>query len=525
MRLIPAFLIAAALWAQDTGSVEGTVINSVTGVGIGGATVHLNASVHYETVTDGAGTFQFSGIKPGDYEANVEKSLFTPGLATSFPPPRIHVGSGKDPIRLRFELLPPATLRGRVFGIDGKPAAHAKVDLGREGLVVTANEDGSFVFENVEPRSYTLTARPPAASAAFMQDGARMEILPTYFPSVLDSNAAQQIDARPGSDQGGFDIQLQAAPVFRVRGVLLGPEGKPEANALVEVLSKTIAGDPPAFLTFPFGPFSIAGPTRGASYALIEPAVTKADGSFEFPSIPVGDWTLRAESDAEDVPGAQHQIQFHGNEDIRLGRTDVDDVRIQLLPVFDLGLSVEFADGSRAPSQNGRFPLSFGPVDGGIPVSGEVRQNRVENLQAGTYRLSDGRMMYDGAYYPARVLLGNTDVTGQPVQLSPSSPPIRIILGPAATLRGVVDKGEGAAVILWPQTTMPGDFGRSIPCGAAGAFETRGLPPGDYYAIAVERHDPREMTSAAYLQGMIPRATSVRIEEGATVSLDLNLTR
>jgi hypothetical protein len=134
-------------------------------------------------------------------------------------------------------------------------------------------------------------------------------------------------------------------------------------------------------------------------------------------------------------------------------------------------------------------------------------------------------MMFDGAYYTAHVLVGNADVTGQPVQLSPSSPPIRIILGPAAMLRGVVDKGEGAAVILWPQSTMPGDFGRSISCGAGGAFETSGLPPGDYYAIAVERYDAREMISAAYLRGMIPRATSVRIEEGATVSLELNLTR
>jgi hypothetical protein len=521
MRFIPAFLIAAALWAQDTGSVEGIVVNSVTGVGISGATVYLNfRNDHYETVTDGAGTFQFSGVKPGDYIAHAEKSLFSPPPPISFPPPRIHVESSKDPIRLRFELLPPATLRGRVFGFDGKPAAHAKVDLGKEGFVVTANEDGSFLFENVEPGRYTLTARPPAASAAFMQDGVRMGILPTYFPSVLDSNAAQQIDARPGSDQGGFDIQLQAAPVYRVRGVVLGPEGKPEANALVEVLSKTIGGDPSSFVAVPFGPFSIAGSTRAASP--IEPAVTKADGSFEFPSMPAGDWTLRAESDLADVPGAQHEIQFHGSEDIRLGRTDVDDLRIQLLPVFDLGLSVEYADGSPAP-QNGALRVSFDPLDGGVRVLGEVRKKRVENLQAGTYRISD-RMMLDGAYY-ARVLVGDTDVTGQPVQLSSSSPPIRIILRPAATLRGVVDKGEGAAVILWPQTTTPGDFGRSIPCGAGGVFEMRGLPPGDYYVMAVERYGAREMTSATYLQGMIPRATRVRIEEGATVSLELNLTR
>jgi hypothetical protein len=87
-----------------------------------------------------------------------------------------------------------------------------------------------------------------------MQDGARMEILPTFFPSVLDASSAREIRVQPGSDQGGFDTQLRAAPVYRVRGVVLRPEGKPEANAVLEVLSKTIGGDPPAFVAVPFGP-------------------------------------------------------------------------------------------------------------------------------------------------------------------------------------------------------------------------------------------------------------------------------
>jgi hypothetical protein len=89
----------------------------------------------------------------------------------------------------------------------------------------------------------------------------------------------------------------------------------------------------------------------------------------------------------------------------------------------------------------------------------------------------------------------------------------------------VVQNGEGGTVILWPQSSMPGDPGRSISCGSGGAFDVTGLAPGDYYALAVDHYDPREMTTAAYLRGMIPRATSVRIEDGATASLQLSLTR
>jgi hypothetical protein len=46
-----------------------------------------------------------------------------------------------------------------------------------------------------------------------------------------------------------------------------------------------------------------------------------------------------------------------------------------------------------------------------------------------------------------------------------------------------VENGQTAAVILWPQSSMPGDPGRSISCGPGGAFEMSGVAPGDYYAL------------------------------------------
>ena len=122
-----------------------------------------------------------------------------------------------------------------------------------------------------------------------------------------------------------------------------------------------------------------------------------------------------------------------------------------------------------------------------------------------------------------RIMVGDAEATGQAAELSPASSPVRVILKPAPMLRGVVKEGEGSAVIVWPQSTAPGDFGKAIPCGAGGNFETRGLAPGDYYALAVDRYDPREMTTAAYLRGVISHASSVRLEEGASASLELSL--
>ena len=69
MKLAALFAVACAfVAAQDTATVEGVVVNKVTGAGIGGATVRFFASRanRYETSTDQTGVFRITGVKPGD---------------------------------------------------------------------------------------------------------------------------------------------------------------------------------------------------------------------------------------------------------------------------------------------------------------------------------------------------------------------------------------------------------------------------------------------------------------------------
>jgi len=76
VKLAPSLLFLAVLAAaQDTATVEGVVVNKVTGAGVGGATVRFLApkADRYETVADETGVFRITGVKPGDYSASVEK--------------------------------------------------------------------------------------------------------------------------------------------------------------------------------------------------------------------------------------------------------------------------------------------------------------------------------------------------------------------------------------------------------------------------------------------------------------------
>jgi protocatechuate 3,4-dioxygenase beta subunit len=506
MGLLAALIFAAPAFSQ-TGRVEGAVVNSVTGEGIAGVTVRLtDKNERYQTVTDGAGTFVFETVKPGDYQTSLEHSAFTAPRPRIFPPPLTHVAadSQTDPVRLRLELLPPSTLRGRVFGIDGKPAAGAKVDLGGGKMVQTA-EDGSFTIEKVAPGSYTLIARPAIANAKLMQDGVRMAILPTYYP--------QEITVKPGMDQGGYDIRLQAAPVYRVRGVVLDPDGKPAPKAVVELLSKHYGGEPSQLMSFPSGRFSISSRAQPElAHEPEEAAVTDKNGVFEFATVQAGDWIFRAESD--------NTPPLYGSEPVVLGKNDIDDLRIQLRPPFNLVTSIELSDGSSPPSN---VPVAIDLIsEDGIRASAAPKGAR--SVTPGRYRIR-ASILFPTNYYVASILVGNADAAAQAVELFSGSPPLRIVLKPGSSIRGTVENGATAVVVAWPKRFAAGDTGVSAACSPGGAFEISGLAPGDYYAIAVAAFDAREMADTAHLTALSTRATSVRVEEGSSASLQLSVTR
>jgi len=517
--------------AQETATVEGVVVNKVTGAGIGGVTLWFwsSGTNSYKAVTDDAGTFHLSGLTPGDYSSSVQKTGYSSPDSDELVPgdrPKRHIIPGAEPTRYRFELIPPAVLRGRVIGTDGNPAS-ASVELDPRRSV-KSNADGSFVFENLAPGDYMLLARPTTTGRATEhsseKDDIRTEVVPTYYPSAVDRSLAQSIVVHPGAELDGYEIRLQSAEVHRVRGIVLDPDGKPAAKAKVELHAKlpaytglTINGSAGKGLTFSFS----KGPAGGQADE--QPFTTAEDGVFEFPSVRMGEWTAQVTSDW--IRDEIHQRNFLrvGSTAFRVEHQDPDKLTIQFVTPVQLSIPVTVVlnDGSLpAPGfsvsvtvmSDTASAMMKAPIDpDGVLRFGEMMLPGTNRIQADVEA---------GNYYVDSILLGSTNITGHGVELTPASPPLKIVLKPAGTVRGTIEEGDTATVVLFPPNLT--GTGYSVQ-GAGKAFELTGVPPGEYNAIALDRFEPRAMTDPSRLRSLMPRATTVRVEPGSTASVQLKL--
>jgi Carboxypeptidase regulatory-like domain len=526
MSLITLGIAATFLVAQDEppgGAVEGTVINSATGASVGGASVVFfgNQSNHYDCTTDAVGHFKITGMTPGNYRANAAKEGFAPvldGFAPSLSSPAYRVVSSPDPVRVDLKLTPLGTLSGRVFGPDGKPASGVEVSWTSADMSIT-DAEGRFALANIRPGSYTLIARPPKdAKPEESKGGTRTAVVTTYYPSVADRSQAQQIAF---SGQGDFyDIRMQTAPVHRVRGVVLDEEGRPSRGAALTLLpnredtrgvtqGRSFRAGGPVFFTM------------GVRLAVPDATVTAGqDGRFEFPAVPSGNWKIDAVSGARLDPQAPR-----GTAAAVVGSDDVDDLQIRIAAPFKLIGTAEWKSDDPGVQ---RFP-DIRPLFASMALvradSDELERYGFADsgglsfgyISAGRYKA----IMQPG--FAAQIFLGDYEVTGQTFTLAAGGPRLRVVLKTwSGTVRGTVEKGEGATVVLIPQRNDDVYTGQMIRCGADGTFELSEVSPGDYYIAAFDRVDGL-FPSAAMLDLIPSRGSSVRVEEGSAADVMLSL--
>jgi uncharacterized protein (DUF2141 family) len=164
-----------------TGSIAGTVTDSVTNAPIAGAKVTAGCCGQSATTGDD-GTYVIEGLAPGDYTV---KAMKCGAYAMKAYPEPVHVEEGQNVTGIDIALAPmggggSGSISGTVYDkATNAPIADAKVTAGCCGRYAMTGHDGAYTISGLADGSYTVKA---------MKDGYKCATYPD--PVVIEDGGA-----------------------------------------------------------------------------------------------------------------------------------------------------------------------------------------------------------------------------------------------------------------------------------------------------------------------------------------------
>jgi hypothetical protein len=522
------FLLASSICACAQ-SVEGSVVDAVTGAGIAGAKVELLRSTtpFYETATDSGGRFRFDNIKEGDYSVRYQSPGYWltagPTDYRSFPVP------AGETVKLNARLMPWSRISGRVVDPKGRPVPKASVEVSGFGMQVNGrtyvrsswgggggglltDSPGAMTFRGqtdaegrfevqLMPGSYELSVIPPPSlkPPEPEPDGPLLAWTQTYYPRAAVAEAATKIVAHPDGAVQDVEMKLLAVAAHSVRGLVVNLDGAPAPEAKVSL--------------------------RAGSRFMNADA--KADGTFEFPAVAEGEWVLsaRTESNGATLQAAVEWIDVAGH--------DIDDLKLRLIQPLNVRGRVvvepESKDAAPPPGspfmlarQGGRSRFSEDFLPGGTALVAPADGGRlsVEGLYPGVYRAA-ARIGPAPAtpFYLEAIRAGDADLLAAAVPILSDTTVTVVYRTDGGAVRGVAEACFSGGVLLVPKDPERRRTGasRSGACDAAGKYEILAVRPGEYYALAFAGNGPVLPVDETLLQ----LASRVTVRAGEASVLDL----
>ena len=504
-----------------TGAIEGrvTIHDSKPQVPVRRARVTLtggNLRQPEIADTDTNGRYRFEPAA-GSYRVSVTK----PGFVT-------HDAIGVDvkpgeTTTTDVALARGAAIEGRIQNDSGEPVEGVVVSavrfrpsttgLGRILIRETRTDDlGRYRLHSLTAGTYFVEATPDprrADEGSFATGERPAGIARTFFPGAAQVHEARRLTLTRGQEASGTDFVVLRVPVVRVGGRVVDSTGKPVPASIrlrpVEGLPLSIGGS-------------------------ISP-----EGQFQFYSVPPGEyWLLVSHRTAAD-----RATEFAAMR-LSVGAQDLAAVSVTLAPGAVVNGRVE-AESAALPALRGTqvetvpLELDFPPARRPAPPSPVVSPD-------GTFRIDGiaGRQLLRLAPLPERwavksVSLDGKDITDTGGDLVAGQQPLSVtivVTSKTGTVSGtVVDhdaQGGSYRVVAFPdderQWNEHSRFIKAASPRSNGMFTLDGLLPGKYF-VAASLLEEGEWHEVDVLRRLRKGATPVSVEEGATVSLKLQVLR
>lgn len=532
--VVVAMLSAAALCAQG-GSVEGRITNSLTGEPVRKAQVMLRRAearpqAPLTATTDAGGRFVLQNVEPGRYRVDAERNGYVRGnfngRSISRSGMTINVAAGQEMKGLDLKLTPQAVITGRVLDEEGEPVANANVQClkyqylrGKRQLAPAGsgntNDLGEYRLFGLAPGRYFLSAQiwgmQQALAAAAVGAGAVSQrpagpeeaYVPTYYPRTNDPAAASPVQLNPGDTARGIDLQLLRTRTLRVSGRVINNTGITARHVMVDLRPRQGAGTPQ------------------------RTSVRDSDGYFELRGVAPGSYVLAAALFFE-------KTFYSARVAVDVGAVNVEDLQLQLSQGAEVKGVLRAEEDAPITKGNVRVfltPRAEGISFGGAPQTlADNGSFTFQNVAADEFTLNVSGL--PEGFFVKQVRLGDRDITYSAVDLSQGAAGVLQILVSAkgAQVDGTVTDADGnpapaAQVVLVPD----GDrrevlqLYRSVATDQSGAFQLRGLPPGDYRLFAWQQVEDGAWMDPDFLAPMAAKGEKVSLAEGGRESRPLKM--
>jgi hypothetical protein len=511
------------------------VVNHATGQPLSGVHVRLitgdafgfdTADRAYGAISDKAGRFSITGMKPGVYTLTLERAGYLQAR-TAVPDTMVALKAGQNLAGQKLEMNPRAVIVGRVVDDSGDPVQRVEVmalpvqsdhELGPAFFsrpMAATDERGEFQIL-ASPGRYYLQASPRMPDSSVPPEIRPDGSLPasytvTYYPSAPEAGSATVVEAAAGQDVSGIEIHLRhsapAGPVFSVSGLVVG-----------------IPAGVRATVTLQFGESADALYDARSS-------VTDPDGKFSFSGLHKASYSVFARYSPGKTKLQSQSVDFNLDGDDRTG------LQLNLKAGEDLTGTLEMAGDTPSDALAQKLTAYLRPAVNGFIEGADIPS--AETGKSGAFRLTNihpGRFRVEIDPFPENAFLQSISLDGAPVPGSildfsagVNGSNLKVTLGLGAQISGKVFGQDGQpAVSPLTQIMFWKDDKRIPPEGGTrvidSAYSIKSLRPGKYRVVAVDTLDigtPDDIDEV--FKAFKAAAQEIEVKEGDRIVQDLKV--
>jgi hypothetical protein len=528
---------------KGTAVIRGRVVAADTGRPLRRARVtvfssELGSDSRRMTSTNLDGRYEFKELPAARYRVSVTRGGYLPldyGQRRPGEQGRpVQLSDAQTVEKIDFTLPRMSVITGRVTDETGEPiegvsifAMRSMFFEGRRRLVpigsstVTSDDVGEYRILRLPPGTYTVMASTKE-TWTITENGKETVFgyLPTYFPGVSKGSEARRLTLGIGQEANATDFSLVPGRAPKVSGQAFDAQGRPFTRV---DLREEVRG-------LGFGSFR-GGPSGAVA----------ADGTFTIPNVPPGDYTLTAARMPDDPHGPP---------------------QVALMPIVVEGADVEnvMLIGSAGGTVSGQIVVEGNAV----PKLSAVRVSVAEPLRIqpspvilGAFRDRSGsnQVKDDGTFSVAHVfgrarfqvtvpdgwmlksvLHEGRDITDAPLELRSGEDlaGVQVVITNQVTSVGgqLTDEKNAplrdATVIVFASDAEKWfESSRTVRAtrpDQQGQWQIKGLPAGEYLAIALEYVEDGAWNDPEYLESLRRAAHKLTLVEGGSQTPALKVT-